>query len=236
MFLFIISIVSNLNAAIIENYRLCSSKIGNGANLISYLDDNLLGKCQGYVLPPSYSRGIITFQTLNYNSISNRVVDRTELAFVKNTIQLNKVYNISFDVKIDKNSDNTDTWFYIFQLWQNKELPPIFSGRISRGSSNNLAFVIRNPENHQAGKVISRINLSDKEWYSFSIKLFIGSDSNSFLNIYKDNTHFLSWNGNIGYPLIFPYKDFRFKFGIYKEHENNKKFKILFKNVKITML
>ncbi|USA52758.1 heparin lyase I family protein [Acinetobacter sp. C32I] len=236
-FIFLIGLSNFSFADSIVDSNLCSSKIGRGGNLISEQNGFLYGKCQGKVSAPSSSNKILTFQTAAQTKesvvSSKKSVDRSELAFVNKPILVGQTYNINYDIKIDRSSDITNTWFYVMQLWQNEKLPPVFSGRISRGTSKNLAFVVRNPDVHVTGAVIKRLDLPQDDWTNFSIKILIDSDYIGHINILKNGEQFVNWEGKLGYPSIQPSNQFRLKFGMYKEHEQNKDFKVYFRNIKL---
>ncbi|TCM68377.1 hypothetical protein EC844_10580 [Acinetobacter calcoaceticus] len=224
----------------IENPSGCASKIGNGGNYYSVATGRLSGKCQGSGLTPSLNGDVIVFSAPSTESqlikLSKNTNDRSELAFSRNLIQYNKDYIFDFKVQVDPNSSVTDNFFYLMQIWQSPEYSPIFGLRIDRGTQAVGAFVIRNKENHIAGKRLVRVEMSSK-LKNYRIYMNFGKNLNSHIRIYEDSRLISDWSGDVGYlseksgnrnnSLIL-------KFGLYKGPEPSKNFKIYFKDVTLT--
>lgn len=234
----------------ILNAEGCSEKIGNGGNYISESNGRLSGKCQGNAIAPKLEGGAVIFavpaekslveklsntrkSVSNYASINDnkQVNDRVELTFANPKIKFGKTYELNFKLKVFPDSDITNQSFYLLQIWQAPQYSPIFGLRMKRGSSDQAAFMIRNPENSIAGKNLVNVKLSP-QWKNFKVNFQINSDMQGKIIISENNKEVLNWKGAMGYPEdgnIEP--NFRLKFGVYKYQEPSKNFRIAYKDI-----
>lgn len=225
------------NPAIIDASK-CSSKMGEGGNYHSK-QTKLAGKCEGNALAPIIRNDRIVFSVPSQNSvIRQKSNDRTELAFTKTPIQFNKNYLIDFKVQIDPKSDITNNFYYVMQIWQSPEYSPIFGLRVDRGTKARGAFVIRNEQDHLAGKRIARVDLASKEKH-YQIYLNINDNLTGKIKISENSKIIVDWDGLIGYPIENSSNKSRLlimKFGLYKGPEPEKNFKVSFKDVALKQM
>lgn len=219
----------------------CTSKIGNGGNYYSRVTGKLAGKCEGGGLAPFLKNNMIVFSAPKKTEdsvLATYLKDRTELAFNRNLIQYDKDYIFDFYVEVDKNSDITNEFFYLMQIWQSPEYSPIFGLRIDRGTQSRGAFVIRNNNDHLAGKRLVRVDLGHGLKH-YRIYMNFGKDLNSHIKIYEDSNLITDWSGTVGYPIEKSTNKSELlilKFGLYKGTEHNKSFKVYFKDVTLKSL
>ncbi|MCH7315727.1 heparin lyase I family protein [Acinetobacter sp. ANC 3882] len=228
----------------------CSEKIGNGGNYISESNGRLSGKCQGNAIAPKLERDAVVFAVpaekplvgkfsntrkamMNSASVADnkQVNDRVELTFANPKIKFGKSYEINFKLKVFPDSDITNESFYLLQIWQAPQYSPIFGLRMKRGSSDQAAFMIRNPQNSIAGKNLVNVKLSP-QWKKFKVNFQITSDMQGKIIIFENNKEILNWTGAMGYPENSNAEpNFRLKFGVYKYQEPSKNFRIAYKDI-----
>ncbi len=233
---------SMIRASEIVSPEKCSEVIGSGGNYISKNNGKLSGKCQGNVIAPKVVNDAIVFSVpaepeqfklSSYFSTKKNKSDRVELTFANPKIVFGHEYQIDFKLKVLPDSDITNESFYLLQLWQAPQYSPIFGLRMKRGTNDRATFMIRNPENHIAGKNLVNVKLGG-EWQNFRVNFKITKEMKGEILIYQNNKQILNWAGNMGYPEDRNDIDskLRLKFGMYKFHEPHKKFNISFKDMR----
>lgn len=219
----------------------CSSKMGQGGNYYSKEVGKLAGKCEGQALPPILVNDTIVFSVpkkTDYSKLYIKSNDRTELAFTGERIKYNQDYLIDFKVQVDPNSDITNEFFYVMQIWQSPEYSPIFGLRVDRGTKSRGAFVIRNEEDSLAGKRLVRVNL-ESQLQHYQIYMNIGKDMRSKIRVYENLRLISKYDGLVGYPVDNSQNQnglLIMKFGLYKGPEPSKSFKVTFKDVSLKLL
>lgn len=225
----------------IDNASNCSSKMGNGGNYYSDATGKLSGKCEGDGLAPTLTNDKIIFSVQSESDAlikKPHIKDRTELAFTENRIQYNKDYVFDFKVQIDPNSDATNDFYYVMQVWEGPEYSPIFGLRIDRGTKDSGAFIVRNEQDSVAGKRLVGVSLGSKLQH-YQVHMNIGKDLNSKIKIYENSNVIADWSGKIGYPSEMSSNkpnSLMLKFGIYKGSEPTKNFKVYFKDVTLNSI
>lgn len=214
----------------ITNVDKCSATIGAGSNLyapgIFYK-----GKCEGHVEGPQLIDGEgAVFKVLKGEKTPK---DRSELADTVHPMDPGKTYYITASIQIPEQSDVTNEFFYILQLWQGPSFSPSAGIRITRGTSHKGQLMARNA-NNQNGHGVANIDFSDNQWHSFIIKVRMTKDNNGLLGIITPDGKVTEWKGKVGYSddeRANP--TYRLKFGIYKGSESDRSFEVHERKVKI---
>ena len=152
------------HGAYIQNRSQCSSKIGNGGNLVE-LGQRYSGKCQGGGIAPKIvgtQRFLKHVVFRNNPSYRGTAKTRTELAVTQRYFPFYERVYLGFRMMIPRGTDVTvGSAFYMLQLWQCGGAPPIGGIRLREGTSHTAEFMTRGdfpagklrPSPHAAGRM-----------------------------------------------------------------------------------
>lgn len=224
--------------AIVVRPNQCSDKIGRGGNLHSSSHRPLLGKCNG----AGNAVRIETEAGNRYLVFSTRAgapspKDRSELASPQYH-SFDQSIDISFDLRIPRDSPATDDFLYLLQLWQPCQgLPPIAGIRISRRSSHELGVVARGEGIPSPNKALAKVRLDPGNWQTIRIHVKPGIKKNGIIAMDLNDRRVGQWHRSIGYapktacPSTKNATRYRIKFGLYKGSEPDRSFEYHFDNV-----
>lgn len=216
----------------VQNAGSCSAVIGRGGNL-NVGKQVLLGKCEGNGQPVKVETGQAGGKTLSFSVKKGRVSkkDRAELAAVQSRLNFNKDEFVGFEILIPKNSDITNSWFYMVQFWQGANHSPIAGLRMSRGYSHRAQLMFRG-EGDPKGTTATTINFEPGRWTKIGLALNFNPRGNSCMTIYMEGKSPYRKCGQAGYTGKGVKPWYRLKFGIYKGSEPDKSFNVKFRNIK----
>lgn len=221
------------NSSELIRSELCSSKIGAGGNLVTKTGV-LAGKCEGAGLSPILS----DLEEVEFNVGTGDKVsagkDRTELAFTDIKWPLGKAAYVEFDIYMPVGVDETETWYYLFQLWQGPSHPPIAGLRVNRGTANQVMLFARS-KSSKSGEKVGLYNLKLGQWNKIRMKVLVNPDQTGSIITYNASGNILNkWYGSVGFSEKDKgYRWFRVKFGIYKGHEHGKRFAVKFRGLRL---
>ncbi|WP_342594305.1 heparin lyase I family protein [Salinicola lusitanus] len=209
----------------------CNSDMGSGGNLKGTAIP-FQGKCEGAGLSPKLIKNQGILFRVSTKGSSDR--DRSELAATSKPFYLDRPYYVGFEIKVPRDSDVSDDFFYLLQFWQggNKN-PPIAGLRMKRGQSHVASIMVRGPNNPR-GNTISTINLQPRKWHHIVLGIQVNSDGTGWMEVWKGHKISSKWQGRIGFSTEPGVNDwYRLKFGIYKKSEPGRQFSTIYKNIKI---
>lgn len=213
----------------------CSRTMGAGGNV--YVDGLFLsGKCEGDGLSPVVTAdGVVEFRVPPGWRGGK---DRSELAFAGDRLPFGVPVTIDVELFVPAGSDVTDSWFYLLQLWQGTRAdgpdgeargrPPIAGLRMNRGASHRASFIVRDAGNEKGDRVAT-VDIGRDRWVPVTIALVVEPGGTSTADVWVDGRR-ESWRGSMGYTAEeggLPW--FRVKFGIYKDDEAGRDFRVRFK-------
>lgn len=220
---------------------MCGKKIGSGGNLKT-ADSILPGKCEGSGVAPKIiddkndGKKVIEFST---NNMSLGSKDRSELALTdqKSRLMFGRKYRIFFKLQIPAESSVTNEFFYLVQLWQDSNHPPIGGLRMQRGQSRKVSVMFRGEGGSSKGHTLAAFEIPADQWVSVGITFNVNPGTESCATVSIDNAPKHEWCGLVGFTPDEGAKNwYRMKFGIYKGHESGKNFISRFKEIRIDEL
>lgn len=229
----------------VRNASECNDNISDGNGDFISRDILLRGKCQsngkGGELIKIGGREVLFF---NVSGVGDKQdISRTELALTSVNFDFSVDTYFRFDLMIPASVDVADSFYYLAQFWQCSPLSPFAGIRVKRGTKSEIAFITRG-DDRQEGRSFASIDLIPDEWVALGLKLNVSP--------YSDLAELEVWNlskkeligkrkGIYGFSKKFICNDgkpapesFRFKFGIYKGYEVDKKFSAYFDNIKVS--
>jgi Polysaccharide lyase len=236
------------NGASIENRGLCSSTMGSGGNLME-LGQTYFGKCEGGGIEPE----IVGTQTYlkhlwfrndpkcdrNSKKCDKDSKTRTELAVTQQYFPFDEQVYLGFRMMIPRGTDITvDSSFYLLQLWQCGEAPPIGGINLTGETSHRVKFMTRGDFRH--GSFVS-LDMLPGVWHRFIVSIIARPRNGGELKVWIDqnpnpftSTHSFGFF-NVGKcdPGLRPPQHFRVKFGIYKDTEPGKYFDVRYDDFRI---
>ena len=211
----------------------CSSKIGQGGNLVSG-ELSMPGKCEGGGKPASLTGDaaapVISFRV--EGGVDGKK-DRSEIALTRHRFKFGQENYVSFEVNIPDGSQRTNTWLYLVQFWQGGERPPLAGLRMDRGESH-MASIIARGEEDRRGQSVAKVDLPPGKWVKVTLMLDIEPEDESCIAAWVSNDQRREWCGQIGFIQDGTLKDwYRMKFGVYKGGEQGKNFQASFRSIKV---
>lgn len=217
----------------------CSEVLGAGGNVFTSSRKKLLGKCNGAGMPvrtgSERNNNFLLFSTaLGVKSPK----DRTELALPK-YYKFGKDLYFSFDIRVPPNSPHTSEFLYVVQFWQCPGLSPIVGLRLTRGTSSQLALVVRGEGSSASSNnaAIARIPLGEAKWNQVALRVRPGLEKSGSVEMWANGQKVGKWQKTIGFnpgsacrnnPAVTSY---RVKFGIYKGNEPDRSHTFHFDNI-----
>ena len=227
--------------ASVKKPELCNSDISNGGGDLVEAGVRFRGKCNGAGISPKINmEGGMRYLAFETNpAYQGESRTRTELALTHKWFDFGEPIYIGFRIRVPKETDETNAFFYLMQLWQCPGASPIAGVRMSRGYSHRVNFMTRGDSRVAS---MATYELGPDTWKSFVI--------NATVDPTGENGSFLVWNdpdqepegfsGTYGYAetgtcddRIEPLQRFRLKFGIYKGAENGKQFEVHYDDLRI---
>ncbi len=226
----------------IENPTACSTRIGQGGNLIEG-GLRFLGKCDGQGLPPQIlgREGSRFLRFATTRNATTAVKTRTELAITQENFPFYQTVFIGFKLMIPPGTSHTDASFYLMQLWQCAPAAPIAGIRLVRGPnrSHRINFMTRGDSREGS---FAYADLIPGRWHSFVIAYNVNprrgrgtaavwmDHARRPITVNASYGHFTSGKCAGG---LRPPQHYRIKFGIYKGNEPGRYFETRFDDIRI---
>jgi len=163
----------------------------------------------------------------------------TELALTSHWFDFGEPVYIGFRLRIPRDVDETNAFFYLMQFWQCAGASPLAGIRMSRGYSHRINFMTRGDSRAAS---MATYELGPDTWNTFVIKVKGDpTGENSSFRVGNDpDQEPAGFSGAYGYAekgtcndRVEPLQRFRLKFGIYKGSENGKQFKVNYDDLRI---
>jgi hypothetical protein len=227
--------------ASVKSPEKCDADISNGGGDLVAAGVRYRGKCEGAGIAPKIEKkGRVRYLKFATDpSYQGETKTRSELALTYKWFPFGEPLYIGFRIRVPKEVDKTDAFFYMMQLWQCSSASPIAGIRMSRGHSHRVNFMTRGDSRAAS---MATYDLSPDTWTSFVIQAIVDPSGakGSFVvwNDPEDKPNVYS--GSYGYAKsgtcrdqMEPPQRFRIKFGIYKGHENNKLYEVDYDDIRI---
>lgn len=229
----------------------CGNQIGAGANYFEGAT-RLAGKCNNGGLPvrkvtEAGEGSYLHFETdgsvKKASDLSDN--DRSELAYTP-MIPFGKTIGIAYQFRIPRNSARNILPYSAIQFWQGSGLGPIAVMQVdhedNRRAENrklpynphrSVNFITRDFRQKQV--LVKKVDFTEDTWHDVRVVARISPTSQGRFQVWFNNQLVGDSTGPIG--CTFPSctnRDYRVKFGIYKGNEPGRKFKLHYRNFRMT--
>lgn len=230
----------------------CGNQIGAGANYVEG-STRLAGKCNNGGLPVRKitDAGDTPYLHFETDGSAKKATDlsesdRSELAYTP-MIPFGKTVGIGYQFRIPRNSARNAVAYSAIQFWQCASAAPIGVMQVdhddnrkaeNRGlpynSYRSVNFITRDYKNKQVE--IKKVDFPEDTWHDVRIIARIEPTDQGRFQVWFNNQLVGDSQGpsGIANTSICPNKNFRVKFGIYKSNEPGRKFKLHYRNFRMT--